>query len=156
MPSFTGAGDGFFQWNQRFLEHFPNLFIVRCFGENLVAGENPPRVSIYHEDRMVAGVEQNGIGGFGADPVQVEKFFAKLFRGTGKQLGQRALVPLVQKRDEKFQSFCFLPEISRGANQALDLSQRCAADSSNAEQARAARRFAKAFSTFVHAVFCVR
>ncbi len=72
-----------------------------------MAVEDSPRVSIHHEDRMIAGIEQNGIGRLGADAVQIEQFFAKFRRGTREQLRQRAFVPLVQKRDEKFQSLAF-------------------------------------------------
>ena len=62
------------------LKQFPNFVVSGFFGQNLVASENPSRIGVHHEDRMIAGVEQDGIGSFGADSIQIEKFFPKLLR----------------------------------------------------------------------------
>jgi hypothetical protein len=61
---------------------------------------------------MVAGVQQDGIGSFGADPMQLEEFFPKFFRGAREQFCERALVLSIQKRNKDFQPFGFLTEIA--------------------------------------------
>ncbi len=101
-PRFAPVRNGLRQGRQPAFKEFPNLFIIGLFGQDLVASENPPSIGIHHKDGMIAGVEQDGIGSFRADAMQVEKLFAKPFRRTGKQLSQRALIPIIQKRDKKF------------------------------------------------------
>ena len=84
IPSFAGVGNGLCHGRQRPLKQFPNLLISGFFGQDLVASENAPRIAVHHEDRMVASVEQDGIGSFGADAMQIEEFFPKLFRRARK------------------------------------------------------------------------
>jgi len=82
IPGLAGVGQGLRQGRQRALKQFPNLFISGFFRKDLVPSQHPARVGIHHEDWMVAGVQQYGIGSFGADAMQIEEFFPKLFRGA--------------------------------------------------------------------------
>ena len=129
-----GVGNGICYRRQRSLKQFSNLVISGFFRKNFVAGKNPARVGVHNKRRMVAGIEQYGIGSFRADSMQSEEFFPKLFGGLRKQFRQRALVPLVQKRNKKFQSLGLLTEIASGTNQALEFGKRRPADPSHTEQ----------------------
>src|ERR1700685_1993682 len=100
-----------------------------------MTSENAPSIGIHHENRMIAGVEKDGIGGFGADAIQIEEFFSKSFCRPRQQSRQRASVFLVQKHDEKFQPPGLLTEITGGTNQALEFSQRYPANSVRAKHA---------------------
>ena len=117
------SADGVCQRRERSLKKSPNLVISDFFGKNLVASENPTRVGVHHEDWMVAGVQQDGIGSFGAYAMEIEEFLPKLLCGTSEQFCQRAFVLLVQKRNKDFQSFGFLAEIASGANHPLKFCQ---------------------------------
>jgi hypothetical protein len=120
IPGLAGVGHGFGQGREGAVKQFPNLFISGFFRKDLVPSQHAARVRIHHEDWMVAGVQQYGIGGFGADAMQIEKFFPKLFRGAREQFRERAFVVSVQKRDKDLQPLCFLAEITGGANQAFE------------------------------------
>jgi len=81
LPAAAGFGNGFCDGHERLLEKSPNLVVSGFFRKNFVTRKNPARVGVDHEDRMIAGVQQDGIGCFGADSMQVEQFFRSLSVG---------------------------------------------------------------------------
>src|ERR1700693_5006136 len=100
LRQLAGASGRFRQRGQRLLKKIPNLGVRRGLRENLMSRKNPPGVSIYHKDGMIAGVEQDRIRSLRADAMQSEKFLPKLLRGTREQLCQKATIAGVQKCNE--------------------------------------------------------
>ena len=99
-----------------------------------MTSENPPCIGVDHKDWMVPCIQEHGIGGFGANAMKIEQFFPKLFRWIRKDSCQRASVPLVEKRHEKFQPLRLLAKISGRTNLAFDFTRRSFADSSYVQQ----------------------
>src|ERR1700691_4494391 len=135
IASVAEVGDRLCHRPQSLLKQFTNLVISSFLGNNLVASENPARVGIHDKDRIVAGIEQDGIGALGPASMPIEQFFPKLVRGACEQSCPRPLILSIEILNEDFQPFGFLPEIARGTNQALEFSQRCAPDSFQTKQA---------------------
>ena len=80
-----------------------------------VAFEDAAGVGVDYEDRMLAGVEEDGVGGFGADAAKREKLFAEAPGCRGKQAVERAAVLGEEKGDEILESSGFLAEVARRA-----------------------------------------
>jgi len=68
----AGFGNGFCDGRERLLKQFPNLVVSGIFRKNVVTRKYPAGVGIHHEDGVIAGVEQDGIGSFGADSMQIQ------------------------------------------------------------------------------------
>jgi hypothetical protein len=93
-------------------------FVVGEFGMSMaVAFEDAARVGIDDENRMLTGVEKNGIGGFRADAAQGEQLLAKKWSGGGEHFREGAAVGFEEKVYEGFESFGFLAEIAGRAQQ---------------------------------------
>jgi len=135
----ASAGNSPCQRCERPLKQLPDTLIIGSFGQYLMAGKNPSRISVHHEDRMITSVKQDGIRSFRPDAVQAEKFLPELVSGAPKQFRQGAFVMPIQIRDEKFQPPGFLAKITSGTNQPLEVGQRYLADSLGAEQMRRAK-----------------
>ena len=72
-------------------------FLVRFFAPGkMVSLKDAPGVSVHDKDRMFPGVEQDGIGGFGADAVNGEKLFPEGGCGSAKHSVQRTMVNVTQ------------------------------------------------------------
>jgi hypothetical protein len=56
----------------------------------LVTLKNAPGVGVNHEDRMLAGVEENGVGRFRADSVDAKELLAEKGSVGSEHPGQRA------------------------------------------------------------------
>ncbi len=104
-------------------KQFTNLFIRRIFAKDFVPAQNAPRIRIHNEHRMISGIEENGIGSLWTDAIQIEQLFAQPSCGLRKHSGQRSRIPLIQELNEELQPSGFLPEVSRGPNQALQGAQ---------------------------------
>lgn len=100
------------------LEKAADFLVGSFFRDVPVALENSSRVGVDDEHAMLAGVEQDGVGCLGANSVHGQKFFAKLRGWRAKHARERAAIFFSQKLYKRFQLFCFLPEVSRGTNQA--------------------------------------
>jgi len=50
-----------------------------------VAFEDAAGICVHYKNRMLAGVEKNGVGGLGADAAKREQLIAKNLRWTGKE-----------------------------------------------------------------------
>src|SRR5436189_5496900 len=83
--------------------------------------KNAARVSIHDKHRMIAGVKQNGIGRFGANAVEAQKFCSQFRRRLREHSCKRAAVPCIQKRDESLQACSLLAKISGGADERFEL-----------------------------------
>ena len=88
------------------LEERANLFVgaarIRLdFGwKKIVAFEDAARVGVDYEYWMLTGVENDGVGGFGADSADRQELNAQNCDGSGEEVVQRAEVILVEKGDE--------------------------------------------------------
>ena len=58
------------------LEEATDFFVGVPRSGELMTLEDAPRVGIHYEDRVVAGIEENGIRGFRADAVDREELLA--------------------------------------------------------------------------------
>ncbi len=85
-----------------------------------MAFEDAAGVSVDYEDGMFAGVEKNGVGGFGADAAQREELIAQNRRWSGEHAGKGAAVECIQKVHEGLESLCFLPKITRRTEEASE------------------------------------
>lgn len=105
----------------------------------VVAFEDAARVGVDGEDGMIAGVEQDGVGSFGADAVDGEELFAKEGSGSGEHFVERALVMAAQKLDKGFEFAGLLAEIAGRANQLGKTRERNAFERGRGEQFFAAK-----------------
>src|SRR5262245_6947546 len=80
-----------------------------------VAFEDAAGVGIDDEDGMLAGIEEDGVGGFGADAAKSEKLFAEALGGGSEQAVERAAVLGEEKSNEGLESLGFLAEVARRA-----------------------------------------
>lgn len=72
---------------QGFFEDGAESFIGFFSGGEAMALENAAGVGIHNEDRVIAGVKQNGVGSFGADAVNAEELFAQGCGGSTEHCG---------------------------------------------------------------------
>lgn len=87
----------------RSLEHRPNLLITCRRSYRSVPLEDSSRICVHHEHLVLARIKQHRIRGLRANPVQPQKFPAKLRRRTFEHPLQRSPVELVHVPDEGFQ-----------------------------------------------------
>src|SRR5258708_28735803 len=104
-----------------------------------VALQNSARVSIDNKNGMIAAVQQNGVGGFGANAVQRQQLSAQLLGRLREHVLQRAAVSLIEILNENLQLARFLAEVSGRAHQIFQLPDRDLANSLHAHQTFAAQ-----------------
>jgi hypothetical protein len=54
------------------LDHCANFFVAGFLSNDVVAQQYATGVRVHHEHRMIAGIEQDGIGGFRANAIEVQ------------------------------------------------------------------------------------
>ena len=86
--------------------------------------EDSARIGIHNENRMLAGVEQDGIGSFRTNAVNSKELFAQDGGWSSKHLAERAVMLRSQKTDKLFQLAGLLSKVARRADQASELAQR--------------------------------
>src|ERR1700687_378635 len=118
------------------LEQLSNLVIFASAGNNLVALQNAPRVSVHDEDRVIAGIQKNRVCGLWPHTIEREQFVAEFSRWPCEHPLKRSVVALIEKTHKSFQPLRFLPEVTRRANQLLKLMLRRATDSADGQQSR--------------------
>src|SRR6266849_1812661 len=130
VPAFgpTDVAPSPFNPTQAALEQFADFVIWGAGGEDAVAIQDPAGISIYLEYRMLAGIEQDGVGCLGAHAVQRKQFLTQLVRGLGKQAAKRAAIALVEKCHEGFQAARLLAEVASGTDHGFHSRQRCSPD----------------------------
>ncbi len=82
--------------------------------DDAVAQQNAAGVCVHDEDRMVAGIKQDGIGCFRANAVQFQQLCSKFLRGLGEHACERAGISLIEERDEGLEVPSFLTEVAGG------------------------------------------
>src|SRR3989344_5599428 len=82
-------------------------------GNQSQARENAPCVRVNHKHRTVEGVKQDVIGGFGSDPVNIQKRMTQVMRGEFRKLIDTAL--LDQPATHGFQAFGLDVEVAGGS-----------------------------------------
>ena len=93
-------------------------FVVAEFGRSEgVAFEDAAGVGVNDEHGMVAGIEKDGVGGFGADAVDGEELGAESFGGSREHASERAGVIAMDEAREGFQFFGFLTEVAGRADE---------------------------------------
>src|SRR3989442_7427535 len=104
VPAFgpTDVAPSPFNATKTALEQFADFLVSRAGGEDAVAIQDPAGISIYHEYRMLGGIEQDGGGCLRADALQRQQFLAQLVRGVGQQAAKRAAITPVEKWHERF------------------------------------------------------
>ena len=98
--------------------------------------QNAPRISVHNKNRVIAGIQQNRVGGFRPYTIDGEQFFAELGGWLREHPLERSAVTLIEKAHKCFQPLRFLPEVTRRANQLLKLLLRGAPDSVNGQKPR--------------------
>src|SRR5215831_8706012 len=69
---------------------------------------------------MFAGVEQDGVGGFGADATKSEQLLTEHARRCGKKATERPSVAGIEKGHKGLESLRFLPEVTGGADRSRE------------------------------------
>lgn len=88
-------------------------FLVTGFcADDAVALEHATRVGVDNDDRMVSGIEQDGVGGLRTDAVEGEQLGAELFSRLREHAAERAGISLVKESDKSFEFPSFLAEIA--------------------------------------------
>ncbi len=106
-------------------------FVVGEFGMGMaVAFEDAASIGVDDEDRMFAGVEKNGVGGFRADAAEAEELNAKDGSWRGEQFVERTVVSVEEEFQEGLESFGFLAKVAGGAEELRELSVRSTPDGS--------------------------
>lgn len=118
------------------LKHPSNVFVLGVSTDPTVATEQSLRVGVYDEDRVLARVQENRIGGFRPYTEDREKLLPQLDRGGREHAADRSLVLAVEKLAEGFELSRLLSEITGGANQSLEPWQGGALDSPRRQQTR--------------------
>src|SRR5258708_32832602 len=101
---------------------------------NSVGLQNSARVSIDNKNGMIAAIQQNGVGGFGANAVQRQQLSAQLLRRLREHALQRAAGSLIEILNENLQLARFLAEVSGRARQIFQLPDRYLSNSLHAQQ----------------------
>jgi hypothetical protein len=87
--------------------------LVGGFGMcEVVSFEDAASVGVNDEDRVLPGVEQDGVSGFWANAAKTEKLLAKDFRGRGEEAIERAVVFNEEKISEGLESFGLLAVVA--------------------------------------------
>src|SRR5437588_9742571 len=94
------------------LDEYANFIVLRLGSDDSVSFKYSSRVGIHHKNRMVAGIKQNGIGGFWSNSVQRQQLGAKLLSRLRKHTVQRTAILGIQKLNKCLDLPGFLPEVS--------------------------------------------
>src|SRR5260370_23874798 len=85
------------------LKELADLFIALRGRGQVMPLEHSPGISVHHEHRVLAGIEQDRIRRFRTDAVDSEKLFAQQRRWGAKHPRQRTSVLRPKKANEAFQ-----------------------------------------------------
>jgi len=97
-------------------------FVVLCFfGQELVAGCYSAKVFVNDHGGVVEGVEEDGVGGFGADSWKSEEFGAGDVGWFGGEVVEAAMIFGVQEGDECFEGGGFANHIAGGSDELAKL-----------------------------------
>ncbi len=83
-----------------------------------MALQNAPRVGIHNKDRVIPCIEQDGIGGFGADAVHIQELRSQFCGRSAKHHRKGAAMLFSEKLYECLELSGFLAEVARGADEA--------------------------------------
>ncbi len=83
--------------------------------DDAVAGEDAAGIDIDDEDGVVAGIEEDVVGGLGADAVECQEFFAQFTEGALGEVGHVTSVVGDEVFRKDAESFGLLPEVTGGA-----------------------------------------
>lgn len=119
-----------------------DLGVFCVVGGEAVANGDATEVFVDNHGGDTQGVEENGIGGFGANAGEVEEVVASGFRigvsATSKG-GHAAFVLGVEKSDEGFEGRGFAQHETRGADEIAELGFRDRAETTDGEDAASAQ-----------------
>src|SRR6266446_952145 len=121
---------------QRLLEQLSDKVITHSAGNNLVPFQNASRVSVHNKNWVIAGIQQNRVGGLRPYTIDGEQFVAELGGWLREHPLERSAVTLIEKAHKRFQPLRFLPKVTRRANQLLKLRLRRAPDSADGQKPR--------------------
>jgi hypothetical protein len=104
-----------------------------------MALEEAASVGIYDEDRVIACVKKNGIGGFGTDAMHGEEFFTEFRSRRAEHASEGAGIFRVEEASEGFEFFRLLAEIAGRTNEASETRSGNGQESGNGEKFFAAK-----------------
>ncbi len=109
---------------QMLMKELPRGIVIRRRGDEVVARENPARVSIGHKHRMPPGVEQDGVRRFRANSLEGQKLGACQFHRLSKERVERTAMRLTDPLGDIVQRPRLLAVKACGANQRFQFLQR--------------------------------
>jgi hypothetical protein len=83
--------------------------------EEPMTAEKTAGVGVNNKDGMVAGIEEDGVGGFRPDAAEREELFTQNVRGRCEKGIERAFILFKKEGDEGFEGLRFLAEVAGGA-----------------------------------------
>src|SRR5712672_187835 len=96
---------------------------VRRLGQPMSL-QHTPRVSVHHERRVLARIEQNSVCRLRPNAVDGQKLFAQRRRGTANHSIQRTTVLGSKEANKTFQFLGFLAKITRRTNKPRESCER--------------------------------
>jgi len=96
--------------------------------------EDSARIGVHHENRMVAGIEEDGVGSFRTDAMNGKELFPKSRGWSSKHFCKRTVMLQSQVADKLFQFACFLMEVAGRADQSSEFPQRNSFQSMDGKQ----------------------
>src|ERR1051325_7864515 len=105
-------------------DHCADFFVAGFLIDDAVPQQNATCVCVHHKYRMIAGVEQNGVGSFRANAVELQQLCSKLCRRLSKHAGERTGVVAIEERDECLEIPRFLAEVAGRTNQLFEFIDR--------------------------------
>src|SRR5689334_9713415 len=106
--------------------------------------QDPAGVGVNDERRMIAGIEQDGIRGLRADPVEREQLFAQPGGRYGEHAIERTAVAGVEILNESLQSTRFLTEVSGAADELFEFGERSTTNATKREHPRGSQLLKRA------------
>ena len=79
--------------------------------------EDSARIGIHNENRMLAGIQQDGVRSFRTNAMNGKEFFAQDSGWSVKHFAERAVMLRSQKMHKLFQFAGFLPKVARRTDQ---------------------------------------
>jgi antirestriction protein ArdC len=94
------------------LDQVPDFVVLSISSDRVVALQHTAGVSVNHENRVVAGVEKNGIRRFRADTLLRKQFGSQLLSGSPKHRVKSATIVLIQKGNKIFHPLRLLAKVT--------------------------------------------
>jgi hypothetical protein len=106
------------------LENGAQILVARLLRCDFMACRDSARICVNYEYTMLAGIQQNRVGGFWAHAVHREQLLPQLRGGPRKHFGKLAAIILIQELYESFEAAGLLAKVAGRADQFFQAAER--------------------------------